>query len=273
MALCDSIAALTIPVKRVFRLSLGALPDHGTRPMAKLRKSLAKRLLSSDANLVSLADHYRVMRQLMHGRTVHGVLDAGASDGRVTRKLLKAFPVAQAYLFEAHPTYREALQHYADNDARVHPQHEVLSDTSGERMLIICSDTGKTSLLPFNAQTARDSQAAGEQTTSLPVPATTIDDWRLRNDSPSIEVMKFDIQAGELMALRGATDTLRTSTRLIYSEVFFNPMYENGALLGDIDLFLRDFGFVLYDLYKIKYARNGALSYGNAIFAHEDLLS
>jgi FkbM family methyltransferase len=241
--------------------------------MAKLRQSLAKRLLSSDTNLVSLTDHYRVMRQLMQGRSVHGVLDAGASDGRVTRKLLNAFPAAQAYLFEAHPKYREALERYAAADSRVHPQYEVLSDSSGEKALIICSDTGKTSLLPFNEQTARDSRAAGEETSSLPVPATTIDDWRKRLDMPPVEVMKFDIQAGELMALRGAAQTLRTSTRLIYSEIFFNPMYENGALLGDIDRYLREFGFVLYDLYKIKYARNGTLSYGNAIFAHEDLLS
>ncbi|MDJ0741056.1 MAG: FkbM family methyltransferase [Gammaproteobacteria bacterium] len=241
--------------------------------MAKLRRSLARRLLPSDTNLVSLADNYNVMRKLMQGRPVRGVLDAGASDGRVTRKLLKAFPTAQAYLFEAHPKYREALKNYAADDSRVNPQFEVLSDKCGEQALIICSDTGKTSLLPFNEQTARDSQAAGEHTSLLPVPATTIDDWRRRHDMPPIEVMKFDIQAGELIALRGATETLRASTRLIYSEVFFNPMYQNGALLGSIDLFLRDFGFVLYDLFKIKYARNGALSYGNAIFAHKELLS
>jgi len=241
--------------------------------MSKIKNVLLKRLLSSGRNLVSLADHYQVMRDLMQGHRVAGLLDAGASDGRVTRKLLRAFPDAEAYLFEAHPKYRDALTSYSHNNSQVHPQFEVLSDASGSLDLIICSDTGKTSLLPFTKATAENSAAAGEQTSSLTVPSTTIDDWRERNGQPPVEVMKFDIQAGELMALRGATRTLTESTRLIYTEVFFNPMYQNGALLGDLDRFLRDFGFILYDLYKIKYFLSGALSYANAIFVHEDLLT
>ena len=241
--------------------------------MPSLKKRLAKSLISSTRNLVSLSSHFETMIRLTEGRCVQGLLDAGASDGRITRKFLKAFPKANAYLFEAHPKYHEALERYAAEDNRVHPQFEVLSDQTGTQNLIICSDTGKTSLLPFNEELARTSRAAGEEISELEVPSTTIDDWRKRMGSPPLEVMKFDIQAGELMALRGATSTLTETTRLIYTEIFFNPMYEGGALLGDLDRFLRDYRFVLYDLYKVKYADNGALSYANAIFAHEELLS
>lgn len=241
--------------------------------MAKFKNILLRKLLASGRNLVSLDDHYATMQKLLRDHLVSGLLDAGASDGRVTRKLLKAFPQAQAYLFEAHPDYGSALTAYAQRDARVKPQFKVLSNKTGEQKLILCSAIGKTSLLSLDEKSARASSADGESTRTVKVESTTIDDWALTIGSPAIDVMKFDIQAGELLALQGATRTLAASTKLIYTEIFFNPMYEGGALLGDIDAFLRDHGFVIYDIYKPKYRPDGALSYANVIFIREDLLS
>lgn len=240
--------------------------------MAKLKRFLLRHLLSAGKNLISIDDHYLVMQKLLRDHRVEGLIDAGASDGRVTRKLLKAFPDANAYLFEPHPKYREALERYAEQDARVHPQFEILSDQSCQSKLIVCSYAGKTSVLPFNEETAKDSAAAGEQTHELTTASTTIDGWRAANGDPEIQLVKFDIQAGELLALQGATKTLSESTKLIYTEIFFNPMYRDGALLGDIDRFLRDFGFIVYDIYKVKYRNDGALSYANALFVREDIL-
>lgn len=81
-----------------------------------------------------------------------------------------------------------------------------------------------------------------------------------------MELMKFDIQAAELTALRGAAETLSSTTRLVYAEVFFNPLYEGGAMFGDIDAYLRQFGFRLYNLYKPRADQRDMLLWANAIF-------
>jgi len=83
-----------------------------------------------------------------------------------------------------------------------------------------------------------------------------------------IQVMKFDIQGGELNALRGAAGLLKKSVALVYTEILFNPLYEGGALFSEIDLCLRNSGFVLYDIYKPRHHRDGKLLWANAIFIH-----
>jgi hypothetical protein len=87
-----------------------------------------------------------------------------------------------------------------------------------------------------------------------------------RNGNPPIQLMKFDIQAGELRALRGAVRVLQSSTLLVYTEIWFNPAYNDGAIYSEIDLFFREYGFILYDIFKPKYNPNGLIMWGNAIF-------
>jgi hypothetical protein len=100
------------------------------------------------------------------------------------------------------------------------------------------------------------------------VELTTIDDWVRANGSPAIQVMKFDIQGAELKALMGGTRTLQTSTLLVYTEIWFNAGYEGGASFGQVDAFLNEQGFVLYDFFKPKYDAEGLLTWANAIFVH-----
>ena len=44
--------------------------------------------------------------------------------------------------------------------------------------------------------------------------------------------------------------------------------YEGGALYSEIDLFLRQNGFGLYDMYKPIHGPNGLLMWANAIFVN-----
>ncbi len=239
--------------------------------MAKPLKSLLKRLIHGrHGNLTSLGDHYADMQKLLQGRTITGLMDAGASDGRVTRKFLKAFPDASAYLFEPHPTYREKLKDYAKADKRINPQFVALSDTKGELTLNLNQQTGMTSIFETNKLSAElfPEGESNQQPTTVPV--TTIDSWREQNGNPPFEIMKFDLQAAELKALHGASRTLTESTLIIYTEVFFNPLYEDGALFSQIDLLLREYGFSLFNIYKPKASKQGMLLWANAVYVNTD---
>jgi FkbM family methyltransferase len=210
------------------------------------------------------------MQKLLKGHNITGIMDAGASDGRVTRKFLKTFPEATAYLFEPHPIYREKLQQYAKLDERITPQFIALSDTDGELELNLNQQTGMTSIFDTNKLSAElfPKGELSKQPTTVPV--KTIDSWRELNGNPPFHIMKFDLQAAELKALQGAHNTLTESTLLIYTEIFFNPLYEGGALFSQIDLLLREYGFNLYNIYKPKASADGMLLWANAIYVNSN---
>lgn len=227
---------------------------------------IKKKLLGKNQNLVSLDDPYEVMRCLLKDHRVTGIIDAGASDGRISRRLLRKFPEAHAYAFEPNPLYIEVLQQYAKEDPRFHPQFLALSDQERSADLYVTESPGSTSLFAPGKR-LNQIEPNGASVKSLEkVQVVTIDEWAKRNGDPAIQLMKFDIQGGELRALRGAVRALRSSTLMVYTEIWFNPVYIDGAIYSEIDLFLRENGFLLYDIFKPKYNPNGLIMWGNVIF-------
>jgi FkbM family methyltransferase len=229
---------------------------------------LKKLIVGKSRNLISLEHPFARMQRLLQGQPVTGILDAGASHGRISRKLLDRFPQAEVFAFEPNSRYSDALQQYAHEEPRFHPYFIALSDEKGRARLNLTTAPGSTSLLTPNRRMREMFRADASVESSVEVDVTTIDDWVQSNGSPSIQIMKFDIQGAELKALRGATRTLRESTSLIYIELWFNPGYEGGPLYGDIDSFLRSQGFILFDIYKPKYDPRGLLTWANAIFVN-----
>ncbi len=232
---------------------------------------LKKKILRKDQNLISLEKPFAVMGNLLKGAGIKNILDAGASNGRISQKLLRNFPNANAYAFEPNPLYVEALNEYASRDKRFHPQFLALSDECGTAELNITASAGNTSLLTPSDK-LREIDPGAVITKKEKVELVTIDEWAKANGDLTIELMKFDIQGAELKALQGATEMLKESTLAIYIEVWFNCPYSGGANYCEIETYLRKFGFILYDLYGPKYNPKGALTWANAIFLQEEKL-
>lgn len=234
-----------------------------TNPFSSFMK---KKLLGKNQNLVSLDEPYEVMAHILKDCEVTGIIDAGASDGRISKRLLRKFPAADVYAFEPNPLYTETLKQYAKDDSRFHPQFLALSDHEGTAELYVTESPGCTSLFA-PAKRLKEISVQGASVKSLEkVELVTIDKWAERNGDTTIQLMKFDIQAGELKALRGAVRVLQSSTLLVYTEIWFNSVYKDGAIYSEIDLFFREYGFALYDMFKLKYNPNGLIMWGNAIF-------
>ena len=237
--------------------------------MANLFSSFTKKkLFGRGRNLVSFDDPFEVMPRLLKGHKVNGIIDAGASNGRISKRLLRKFPDAQVYAFEPNPLYAACLKQYAEEDCRFHPQFLALSDSDGRADLHITESPGNTSLLTPGKR-LRDIDSDGSAIKAdEEVELVTIDNWAKHNGDLSIEMMKFDIQGAELKALRGAARMLSSSTLIVYTEICFNPLYEDGTIYSEIDLFLCDYGFGLYDIYKPKYNSKGLIMWANAIFVN-----
>ncbi|NLH41408.1 MAG: FkbM family methyltransferase [Planctomycetes bacterium] len=232
----------------------------------RLSSFLKKKLFGGRRNLVSLDEPYAVMARLLKRSTVTGILDAGASNGHISERLLGWFPRATAYAFEPNPLYAQTLQDLNRRDPRIRPQFVAISDRVGREQLHFTESPGATSLLKPADRIQDVAPTGGAVKETGEVDVVTIDEWAARNGGPSIELMKFDIQGAELKALRGAEKVLRGSTLLVYAEVWFNAVYEGSPLYGEIDAFLRTQGFSLYDIYKPKYDPHGLLVYADAIF-------
>lgn len=192
---------------------------------------IKKTLLGKNKNLMSLDEPYQVISRLLRNHVVTGIIDAGASNGRISKRLLRNFPNAHVYAFEPNPLYEDTLLEFAKKDQRFHPQFLALSDREGTADLYITVSPGNTSLLPPK-KVLKDIDPQGSSVKKTKkIKAVTIDEWADRNDNLSIQLMKFDIQGGELKALEGAVRTLQNSTLIVYSEVCFNPLYDGGGHL------------------------------------------
>ena len=62
---------------------------------------------------------------------------------------------------------------------------------------------------------------------------------------PKIDVLKMDLQGGELDVLEGGTKTL-SDTIAIVTEARFHRIYEDEPMFGDLDVAMRKAGFKLY---------------------------
>lgn len=238
-----------------------------------LSSFLKKKLLGRDQNLVSLDDQYEVMKNLLKDIPVTGILDAGASYGRISKKLLRLFPDANVYAFEPNPIYLETLLQIQKENIQLHPYFAALSDFVGTSDFYVTQAPSDSSLLAPEQRLKAISPTGASLKKTLRVDVTTIDQWAEQNGNLPIQLMKFDIQGAELKALQGGVNILHSSAMLIYTEVWFYPVYQGCALIGDIDSFLRQNGFELFDLFKPHYDKLGRLAWANVIYINSGKLA
>jgi len=70
--------------------------------------------------------------------------------------------------------------------------------------------------------------------------------------------LNIDIQGAELLAIKGFGDLLN-NIKYIYTEVYTNYLYENCALIGEIDEYLKAFGFLRMETNMTKFEWGEAL--------------
>jgi len=228
-----------------------------------------KKVVGRNQNLVSLDEPYQTMKDLIGTREVRVIIDAGASNARISRRLLSHYPGAHVHAFEPNQTrYREVLDQLAREEPRFHAHYVALSDHVGQADLHITESPGATSLLSHSDRMLDHGFSGTSVERVEQVPLTTIDVWADAHAPDGVDLMKFDIQGAELQALQGAGRVLSASTLLIYIEIWFNPVYEGSTILPEIDTLMRGYGFVLYDLFKPRYSAKGMILWANAVYAH-----
>lgn len=119
----------------------------------------------------------------------------------------------------------------------------VISDQDDEEVKFNVSNNGQSSsILEFQTHAYQHPEV--KYISSLVENTTTVDTFFLRNnlDASKYNFWNFDIQGAELLALKGASNSIQYADA-IYLEVNEDHLYKDCALIGEIDNFLKLKGF------------------------------
>jgi FkbM family methyltransferase len=201
------------------------------------------------------------------------IFDVGAQSGQTTLEYLTTFLEARVFSFEPDvenfSVSRQAIASYAQ---RCSLHFAALSDTNGTAQFHVNSHNGTHSLLPIGGH--EYFKEPSHEVKRVIVPVRTLDSFAAEHSVSSIDIVKMDIQGGELAALKGAAGLLGTSKiKLLALEVEFKPMYQDQPLFWDICAYLHEFGYSFFKFYEpIYHARNkNMLCWADAIFLSPSL--
>ena len=196
------------------------------------------------------------------------VFDVGSSDSGWSYYVSRVFPAAHYDLFE--PLFdRKAF--YRDNTAGIliaRPDIRIHKVAVGEidgtiRMGVDASGYGASTLVTETDATF---------TELAEIPMRRLDSLALELGLPRPELLKIDVQGGELAVLRGSGSLLDT-VQLIQVETWFLRRYGRGTPLHhEISDYLNAKGFLLVALGDCYYGHVHELYAADAFFARADLL-
>jgi len=165
--------------------------------------------------IMNFGAYERVETQLLNALAAKSktVLDVGANIGVYSIRLALRFPALQIYAFEPIPTSYDYLQRNIALNAvggRVRAFQYALSDRSGSTTLYIAPGNGTNASLQ-NVANASD---------ALMVPGLMLklDDW-VRSFGVVPDLIKCDVEGGELLAFQGGRETLAAHRPIVFSEL------------------------------------------------------
>lgn len=185
--------------------------------------------------------------------------------GHTTREYLDAFPRAKVYGFEPEQgNFARGQALLSGYSGRVRLVNAALSDRSGKEVLNVNTHDGTHSFFEIGESEYWDGPA--KTTARIEVQSYALDDFCLQNGISHIDILKMDIQGGELKALQGGCGLLKElKIGLVALEVEFHQLYKGQPLFHDVASFLHSLGYRFHKLYDLHYV-NGALSWADAIF-------
>lgn len=134
-----------------------------------------------------------------------------------------------------------------------------LADSPGKRLLHITNEPARSSLYkPDELLTEQyPALSCAKEVSQIEVEVSTLDIWANEIGLQYIDYVKIDTQGAEFSILNGATTILK-SIRFLEIEVEFNPIYTNQPIFSEIDIFLRQYGFVLWKFSNlVHYGKEG----------------
>jgi len=188
------------------------------------------------------------------------IIDVGVAEG--TQDLYRSFPNARHLLIEPLEEYRPHLESIVSGLKDASYIIAAATNKSGNAVINVHPDLVGSSLYLEN----EDSDVNGTRRT---VPALTLDQICHDHKAEGPYLLKIDTQGAELDVLRGAS-TILHYTDFIILEVCLLGFFDGGPQFYDCITFLKDRGFVVYDIFDTRYRPlDNAMSQADIAFVRE----
>jgi FkbM family methyltransferase len=200
---------------------------------------------------------------VQNGLQVKTIVDVGAGRGDFSRAAYRHIPAAAFILIEPLREFASQLELAGGDLPAARIVTAVASSTRGQKTLNVHPDLFGSSLLC-------ECEATDVNGQPRQVDSVMLDD--LMNDL-GLEgpfLLKLDVQGAERDVLAGAEKMLPQADMVIMETSFFN-FFQGGPLFHDQIAFMRERGFVLYDLFGLAYRPlDKALAQVDAVFVKEN---
>ncbi len=197
------------------------------------------------------------------GFSPSAVIDVGAAYGHFAADCRSVFHDARYLLVEALEEYRPHLEAVARSLPNVELVFAAAAAAPGELTIHVHPDLVGSSLYLED----EDSNVNGVPRT---IRTVTLDGLVADRRIEGPFLLKIDVQGAELDVLAGAEEVLRR-TEYVLLEVSLFEFFKGGPLLHDVVAFMRQRGFVAYDLAGLQYRPlDNALSQVDIAFVKEN---
>ena len=192
---------------------------------------------------------------------VEHVIDIGTADGSWAAKCMRVFPNAKVTGIDAREC---ALSDRVANNERYTRIVRALDAHNGAGTLRVPSRKTTTSLLrPCEPPAHPGLQDVVEHE----VQTVTLDSLQL--ETPSLTMIKMDVQGLELFVVRGGQTTFRDA-HIVFSEVILTPVYQGQTRMWELCVALKHLGYTYAGNARQSY-RNSRVWVVDAVFVKEGL--
>jgi FkbM family methyltransferase len=196
------------------------------------------------------------------------IVDAGVHLGHSSKEYLGAFPNCRVFGFEPEDkNFAAATDMLAPYGSRMTLLKNALSEIDAANVLQVNAHDGTHSLLEIGD--GRYWEGSAETLHQQQIRTVALDTFCADRGVDAVDILKMDIQGGELQALKGARGLLgRGAISVIALEVLFKPLYKSQPLFWDVSDYLRSFDYGLHGLFECHYHSHNpsVLSWADAIF-------
>jgi len=194
---------------------------------------------------------------------VGGILHVGAHEAEELSSY-GIFGDIPVYWVEANTEIAEKLTASLSADLNQHVITAVVSDTSGQEVSFNIANNGQSSSI-LELGTHKTAHPEVHYVDTETRRTESLYDLVSKHEVPeTVNFVNLDIQGAELLALKGLGGLL-TGFDYIYTEVNVQRLYEDCALLEEIDAFLTDYERVETDLIE-------SFGWGDAFYVRKAIL-
>jgi len=203
------------------------------------------------------------LKQIKKKWTPEVVIDVGAAFGTWTKECYQIFPNSKYLLFEPLTEYNRSLDKLKNGKNNIIKINKAANSETGTVFFNMHKDLVGSSM----KNEVEGSEVDGKK---IEVKSITLDDACMQNGLTGDFLIKIDVQGAEIDVLEGAKQILDT-TECIILEVSFFKSFINGHDIYDIISYMKNIGFVAYDIFGFLYRPyDNALCQTDIMFVKEN---